>query len=146
MRSYKGFNEDMTCIGFQYEEGKTYEMESAELCDHGFHACEYPLDCFSYYPPANSVYHEVELNGVTDEQKEAALNMEPWVVMLAAADYDMGLDTGMYRTLMNCDGKLKAEMSEGIMEIYSLLTKYGYEMEPEEKAMLDGTHELYGEG
>lgn len=87
---------------------------------------------------------EIDRWKVTDEQKEAALNMEPWVVMLAAADYDMGLDTGMYRTLMNCDGKLKAEMSEGIMEIYSLLTKYGYEMEPEEKAMLDGTHELYG--
>lgn len=89
---------------------------------------------------------EIDRWKVTDEQKEAALNMEPWVVMLAAADYDMGLGTGTYRTLMNYDGKLKAEMSEEIMEIYNLLTKYGYEMEPEEKAMLDGTHELYGKG
>jgi hypothetical protein len=68
MKAYKGFNKDMTCRGFQYKEGKTYEMESAELCDHGFHACEYPLDCFGYYPPADSVYHEVELDGVTDEE------------------------------------------------------------------------------
>ena len=70
MKAYKGFNKDMTCRGFQYEEGKTYEMESAELCDHGFHACEHPLDCFGYYPPANSVYHEVELDGVTDEERD----------------------------------------------------------------------------
>lgn len=83
---------------------------------------------------------------VTDVQEEAVLNMEPCVVMLAAADYDMGLDTGTYRALMNYDGKFKAEMSEEIMEIYNLLTKYGYEMEPEEKAMLDGTHELYVKG
>lgn len=70
MKAYKGFNKDMTCRGFQYEEGKTYEMESAELCDHGFHACEYPIDCFGYYSPADSVYHEVELDGVTDEERD----------------------------------------------------------------------------
>lgn len=70
MKAYKGFNKDMTCKGFQYEEGKTYEMESAELCDHGFHACEYPIDCFGYYSPADSVYHEVELDGVTDEKRD----------------------------------------------------------------------------
>ena len=70
MKAYKGFNKDMKCRGFQYEEGKTYEMESAELCDHGFHACEYPLDCFGYYFPADSVYHEVKLDGVTDEKRD----------------------------------------------------------------------------
>ena len=70
MKAYKGFNKDMTCRGFQYEEGKAYETESAELCDHGFHACEYPLDCFGYYPPANSVYREVELDGVTNEERD----------------------------------------------------------------------------
>ncbi len=51
----------MTCRGFQYEEGKTYETDTAELCDSGFHACENPLDCFGYYSPGQSVYHEVEI-------------------------------------------------------------------------------------
>ena len=58
---YKGFNKDMTCKGFQYEEGKEYHEEEAIVCRKGFHACEYPLDCFNYYKPAESVFHEVEL-------------------------------------------------------------------------------------
>ena len=64
MKAYKGFNKDMTCRGFQFEEGKTYEEKEAKLCESGFHACEKPIDVFSYYPPANSVYHEVELENV----------------------------------------------------------------------------------
>ena len=63
IKGYKGFNKDMTCRGFQYEEGKEYETDEAEVCEKGFHACEYPLDCFSYYKPAESVYHEVEQSG-----------------------------------------------------------------------------------
>ena len=63
VKSYKGFNKDMTCRGFQYEEGKEYEEESVEVCDHGFHACEYPLDCLNYSSPNESVYHEVEQSG-----------------------------------------------------------------------------------
>lgn len=49
MKAYKGFNKDMTCREFQFEEGKTYEEEKAKLCECGFHACENPLDCYSYY-------------------------------------------------------------------------------------------------
>ena len=38
-KAYKGFNADMTCREFQYEEGKTYEFEGEpELCKCGFHA------------------------------------------------------------------------------------------------------------
>ena len=63
MKAYKGFNKDMTCRGFQFKEGETYEEERAEVCKSGFHACENPLDCLSYYSPNESVYHEVELDG-----------------------------------------------------------------------------------
>ena len=61
--AYKGFNRDMTCKGYQYEEGKTYTTQTADVCNTGFHACEYPLDVFSYYPPGTSVYHEVQQSG-----------------------------------------------------------------------------------
>ena len=63
VKSYKGFNKDMTCRGFQYEEGKEYETSKAIVCNEGFHACEYPLDCLGYYSPNTSVYHEVEQTG-----------------------------------------------------------------------------------
>ena len=66
MKAFKGFNKDLTCRGYQYEEGKEFHTERAECCDTGFHACEYPLDCFGYYDPAHSVYHEVELSGEMD--------------------------------------------------------------------------------
>ena len=71
MKAYKGFNRDMTCRGFQFEEGKTYEHEGdVQLCESGFHACEDPMDCLRYYDPCTSVYHEVDLDGVSDERKE----------------------------------------------------------------------------
>ena len=70
MKAYKRFNKDMTCKGFQYEEGKTYETDHAALCSAGFHACENPLDCSSYYSPAESVIREVELEDVSQERKE----------------------------------------------------------------------------
>ena len=63
IKSYKGFSKDMTCRGYQYEEGKEYEESNALICENGFHACEYPLDCLSYYSPSESVYHEVEQSG-----------------------------------------------------------------------------------
>ena len=66
MKAYKGFNPDMKCRGFQYEEGKEYTTEKAKCCNSGFHACEYPLDCLDYYEPNKSVYHEVEVDGDID--------------------------------------------------------------------------------
>lgn len=48
---YKGFNKDLRCRGFQYEIGKTYEMEEEPiLCEKGFHFCEKLTDIASYYP------------------------------------------------------------------------------------------------
>lgn len=63
MKTYKGFNPDMTCRGFQYEEGKEYKTDEAVCCQSGFHACEMPLDVFKYYAPSQSVYCEVEQYG-----------------------------------------------------------------------------------
>ena len=67
MKAYKAFNQDMTCRGFQYEEGKTYELpegQKAKLCKRGFHACERPVDVLSYYDAGKSVVHEVDVDCV----------------------------------------------------------------------------------
>ena len=68
MKAFKGFNKDLTCRGFQYKVGETYEEEKAELCHAGFHACESPVACLQHYNPATSVYHEVELEDVSNEK------------------------------------------------------------------------------
>ena len=63
MKAYKGMDKNMRCRDFQYEPGKTYETDKADACRCGFHACEVPLEVFSYYEPANSRYFEVEQDG-----------------------------------------------------------------------------------
>ena len=70
MKSYKGFDKDLKCRGFQYEVGKEYECEDAVACETGFHACEKPLDVLAYYPPASSRYCEVEQGGKTDANSD----------------------------------------------------------------------------
>ena len=71
MKAYKGFGPDLKCRDFQYEEGKTYTEDKADLCHCGFHACENPLDIFHYYQISGGAkYREVECNGEITEQKD----------------------------------------------------------------------------
>lgn len=102
MKMYKGFDKDLKCRDFQYEIGKTYEEPTAELCEKGFHACEYPLDVFEYYAPGNmSRYCEVDLDDVSDKKsnedskrfgKKIAVKAEIGIAGLvkAAVDFVMG--------------------------------------------------------
>lgn len=66
MKGYKGFNKNMKCMGFQYEVGGEYEEPEVKICEKGFHFCEYPLDVFAYYAPADSMYAVVEGSGDMD--------------------------------------------------------------------------------
>lgn len=68
--AYKGFERDMTCRDFQYEEGKTYYEPNAKLCECGFHACMNPIDIFPHYAPGNSLFHKVILDGVAADKKD----------------------------------------------------------------------------
>ena len=69
MKVYKATDKDMKCRGFQYELGKTAEVDGdAKLCERGLHACEMPLDVLGYYAPGDgSRYFEAELEDVSDE-------------------------------------------------------------------------------
>ena len=70
MKTYKGFDKDLKCRGFQFEIGKEYEEEVANVCNAGFHACKMPLEVFKYYKPGTSRFCEVEQSGEISESTE----------------------------------------------------------------------------
>ena len=71
IKSYKGFDKDLCCCGFQYEVGKEYEIEGEiECCRRGFHACESPLEVFDHYDMLTSRFCEVEQSGEIDRGDE----------------------------------------------------------------------------
>ena len=78
---YKGFDENMQCRGFQYQEGNTYHEDgNIEACQSGFHFCKYPLDVFSYYYPAKNKFCNVEgfgkVSNDTDDTKVAVSDLK----------------------------------------------------------------------
>ena len=120
METYKGFNKDMTAKnGYQYEEGKEYEEEKAVACECGFHACEYPLDYFEYYSPANSVYHIVEQSGElsknSSDTKVASTKIKIGAEISIAGLVKAAIEYTKERTKPECDatGKCGASSATG---------------------------------
>ena len=70
--SYKGFDKNMECRGFQYEVGREYEMdEEIGYYNRGFHACKSPLGMWGYCDMLNSRFAEVEQSGKIDENEKS---------------------------------------------------------------------------
>ena len=91
VQSFKGFNQDWTCRGYQFEVGKTYSMSGKiEAFARGFHACENPFDVLSYYPLTTSVFAAVEQGGALarhDEDSKIASASITIKAELQAPDY-----------------------------------------------------------
>ena len=67
---YKGFDKDLKCRGYQYEDGKEYVHEGeVKACEGGFHACENPFDVFDFYAP-NEFHRFCEVEGSGKEDKQ----------------------------------------------------------------------------
>ena len=70
--SYKAFDKNMKCRGFQYEVGKEYEMDGEiKCCNRGFHACKSPMEVWDYYDMLDSRYAEVEQSGKIDKEENS---------------------------------------------------------------------------
>ena len=71
--SIKGFDSDLSCRGFKFEIGKTYEVPGTiKACSNGFHACptdEHPLSVFEFYSPAGARFAEVTQTGATHREE-----------------------------------------------------------------------------
>ena len=73
--AYKGFDENLSCRGFQYEVGNEYEIGGKiECCHHGFHACESPLEVLDHYFLLGNAkmarFCEVEQSGTLDRESK----------------------------------------------------------------------------
>ena len=98
--SYKGFDKDLKCRGFQYEIGKVYKQDHAEACKTGFHACEDPMDVFGYYPPAESRYCEVEQSGIMSRDNDDS--------KVASSEIKIGAEIGL-KGILEAGIKLRIE-------------------------------------
>jgi hypothetical protein len=75
MIAYKGFKKGKTgpeaILGsgtMTYEVGKWYETKGAQTASMGFHCCENPLECLTFYSwNNNNVFYAVEVAGDVDE-------------------------------------------------------------------------------
>ena len=88
MKAYKAFNDDLTCMDFQYEIGKTYTMNEKPIpCKQGFHACLDLEDVFGYYDPIDKIrICKVELNGdIVDHKDKVVTNS---ITILEELDYN----------------------------------------------------------
>ena len=69
IKSYKAFDKNMQCRGFQYEIGKEYEMDGEiKCCKRGFHTCKSPMEVWDHYDMLSSRFAEVEQSGKIEEE------------------------------------------------------------------------------
>ena len=115
MKAYKGFDRNMRCLGFQFEEGKTYEEDKAELCKAGFHACTNPLDVWRYYSPVDGCeYHEVELEDVSEERNKDDSKVCGKRIRIGAK---LGVEE-----LVNASVRMYGEEAKGVKDAQGALT------------------------
>lgn len=118
MKAYKGFDRNMRCRGFQFEEGKTYETDKAELCKTGFHACTNPLDVWRHYSPADGCeYHEVELEDVSEERNSGDSKV-------CGKRIRIGAKLGI-KELVNASVRMYDEEAKGVKDAKGALTDNG---------------------
>ena len=100
VRGYKGFENDFSCRGFQYEVGKTYEMDGEiELCERGFHFCRTMAQVFGYYSRKDCRYAEVEAVGEVKEGDDKCVTNKIRIIREIPHDEAVGMtNTGNWNT------------------------------------------------
>ncbi len=75
MIAYKGFTQEMTArLGkgnMLFQPGVLYRENASKTVREGFHCCENPFECLTYYPlHSGNRYWQVEASGSIDEDGE----------------------------------------------------------------------------
>jgi len=98
VKGYKAFDKDLKCKDFQFEVGKTYEVEGELLmCSNGFHFCKNLLDVYNYYKKSiDTRICEIEAIGPTlDEQDKTCTSK---IRIVKELDHSYLLDFFMNKT------------------------------------------------
>jgi hypothetical protein len=103
IKVYKGFNADWTCRDYQFKVGETYvHSGAAKLCESGFHACEYPLDIFNYYPPTGQMA-ECELSGLDENREGDSKRAGKSITIKASISIPLLIAAAIEFTTSRCD-------------------------------------------
>ena len=96
VKGYKGFNQDLTCRGFQYEIGKTYEYDGdIELCRQGFHFCRKLQNVHDFYNLKQSRICEIKADGkIEDDGIKSVCSRISIVRELSREEIDAAVNTG----------------------------------------------------
>lgn len=96
IKGFKGFNQDLTCRGFQYEIGKTYEYNGEiGLCSSGFHFCRKLQDVHQFYDLKISRICEIEADGKIDNDDIKSVCSRIRIVReLSCEEVDAAVNTG----------------------------------------------------
>ena len=123
--AYKGFDANFQCRGgYQFEVGKTYEHQgNVKACESGFHACEFPLDVFNYYAPADSRFAVVKASGQISRHGDDS--------KIASATLTVEAEIGLPGLVARAVGWVMSKLDKSIEQTivtgdYSAATNPGY--------------------
>ena len=116
VKGFKGFNQDLTCRGFQYEIGKTYEYNGEiELCSSGFHFCRKLQDVHQFYDLKTSRICEIEADGKIDNDGIKSVCARIRIIReLSREEIDAAVNTGKDNTgLFNSGNRNSGNRNSG---------------------------------
>ena len=103
---FKGFDKDLSCRGFKYEVGKTYEHNGkVSLYNQGFHFCENPMDTWGYYDLFDGKFAEIEAEEVDDKKSEDSKRVAQKITIKAVLDLPMMIKASFDYIWEDCQAK-----------------------------------------
>ncbi len=71
MKGYKAFNNDLTCLGYQFTIDEPHIFDDTPiLCEQGFHFCTTLEDVVKYYCLSDMRVFEIEASGIITDAKD----------------------------------------------------------------------------
>ena len=100
MRAYKGVSQDGTNrLGqgkIKFKVGKTYREEASKTVARGFHCCENPMECLTYYDLGKDRFFIVEAGGSIDEDDRERIACTELKIISELSIADFAMESMVY--------------------------------------------------